>query len=133
MAAYDIYDTIGLNKTLFNLPDPGTAAAGASPGGVGYDPPAESGAESTLIPTPTPSVYTVESYDYELEADRRWDQLSMDFFGTYNRIMDLMDANPQISLAAKCKLYVPAGTRFVVPSEESLSLQTIIGAKNWRA
>ena len=133
MAAYDIYGTAPITQTTSNAPSPISLSV-AYAGSCGFTPPEPEEEPDSLIPTPA-AITTVppESYDYELTSSKRWDQLSMELFGTYDRILDLMDANPHITLEEKKALYLPVGTRINKPQESGEIEAGAIGAKSWRA
>ena len=132
MANYDCYEVV--RTAEYSIPVTGAIYSSALSGGASYVPPETETETETTIPTPA-AITTIppESYDYELTASKRWDQLSMEFFGTYDRILDLMDANPHISLADKKALYLPIGTKILLPTEEIESESSAIGAASWRA
>ena len=132
MANYDCYETARINDTTIAVS--GISYSTALAGGASYVPPEPEAEADPTVPTP-PAITTTqpEVYDYELSASKRWDQLSMEIFGTYDKILDLMDANPHISLEDKKALYLPIGTKILLPVEETITESSAIGAASWRA
>ena len=136
MANYDCYETPRIAETVGAVPDGFTSGSLVIAGGSYIVPTVEEPEvepDVPSIPTPDPAYTTIDVYDYELPAARRWDQISMDFYGTYDRILDLMDANPHISLEAKKALYLPIGTQLIIPREFDGVETSTISAKSWRA
>jgi len=66
-----------------------------------------------------------------LHADTRWDKITFDFFGSFDRIQDVKDANPQIPTEIKARLYVPRGAIIKRPASVE-NQDSTIGAVDWR-
>jgi hypothetical protein len=66
-----------------------------------------------------------------LESDMRWDKITYQFYGSFDRLQDVKDANPQIPTEIKARLYVPRGSIIKKPIDGETESSTI-GAVEWR-
>lgn len=71
-----------------------------------------------------------EEGDITLTVATRWDKLCIEWFGDCNRLEDVMNANPQIPLEIKNRLYIPKGT--IIHKPKATDNQSTIGAASWR-
>ena len=65
------------------------------------------------------------------KAATRWDALSYIWYGTFDRINDIKNANLHVTLATKLLAYIPIGTKVFKPDDAPENTSTI-GAASWR-
>ena len=96
---------------------------------------------SDAISSPDSVAVSGIGYDAELEentyelltSDTRWDMLSKRWFGVFDYVQEIKDANPQISIKTKRAFYVPAGVKIIKPDIENLSTVANITIPEWRS
>jgi hypothetical protein len=66
-----------------------------------------------------------------LDVDTRWDKICYQWFGSFDRLQELYDANDHIDADIKARLYVPRGTIVYKPVSAETG-ESSIGAVSWR-